>query len=405
MRQKETESVRVYKEMEKRRREYAKTLQKRNPLPQARTPADTPTTATVRRKETQAMSTGQNGRQQSVAVREAHPADTTLKANSQDLCLDSKKHSKISACTARSSGAQSSVAMKPAGKATGLKKDSVQESSGKASALREGAAAKRSGKSTASKQNGLDMGSLSESKHKAMPPEKKTGTTGQPIAFSHLMELATVNAEPKQDSKVKHKPLTESSAMSARANTLSREKDKPAVQTKKQDLGESVGASESGPSKKRALGKSTGALQSSSSSVKHHVTPTFKAPQSKEKTKMYSGREPSSKEHSSAVSAGAHQPKHHPTMKSLSFYHVKPDGSGGRPSSRPGHQRVSGSWLDQLGYSMAELQRKRKQQELEEFEDDDMYDDDDGFVVDDEVAEDVDVSATIKELFGYDRKK
>ena len=112
-----------------------------------------------------------------------------------------------------------------------------------------------------------------------------------------------------------------------------------------------------------------------------------------------------SNEHRRLAPKGAQQPKHHPSMKSVSFYQAKSGGSGSNSSSRPGHQRVSGSWLDQLGYSMAELQRKRQQQEMEDSEDDDTYDDDDGFVVDDEEAEDVDVASTIKEVFGYDRNK
>ena len=418
MRQKETESAKMYHEMEKRRKEYVKGLQRGNPPAQIRAPSDTPTTATVRRKTTQAMSTGQNGRQQSVAAKGTHTVHTSLKTNSQGL---DNKHSKKSA-TSGKSGTQGSVAMKTEGKASGPKKGKVYESSGKSIALREGATAKHSGKSAASNQNGQGMGGPSESKHKAKFPEKTVGSSGQPIAFSHLMKLATGNVEPKQDSKVKQKPPTESTVVSGKASTQSQNKDKPTVQTKKRDLGKSTGTSESGLSKKQALGKSTaasasgpskklglddssGTSQNRSSSAKHHVTPTFKVPQSKEKAGMRTGRGPSSKG-SSTVTTGVHQSSPHPSMKSLSFYHAKAAGAGGRPSPGLGHQRLSGSWLDQLGYSIAELQRKRKQQELDEFEEDeDMSDDDDGFVVDDEVVDDVDVSATIKELFGYDRKR
>ena len=420
MKQKETESMKMHNEMEKRRREYTKSLQRGNAPPQTRPPSGTPTTATVRSKTTQAVSTGQNGRQQSVAGRDAHAVQASLKTHSQGL--DNKKHSKKSA-TSSKSATQGSLAVKAGGKTSASKKGSVDESSGKSSALREGTTAKYSGKSTTSKVNGLGMGGPSESKHKAKLPEKTAGSTGQPIAFSHLMKLATGNVEHKQDDKVKHKPPpTESAAVSRKTSTPGRDKDKPTVQLKKRDLGKSAsvadnappkgqalgksaGISESGPSQKRDIGQPTGASQSRSSNTKHHVTPTFKAPQSKEKAKVGTGRDPSSKG-SSAVPTGTHQPKQHSTMKSLSFYHAKPGGTGGRVSPRLGHQRVSGSWLDQLGYTMAELQRKRKQQELVEFEDDDdMSDYDDGFVVDDEVAEDVDVSATIKELFGYDRKR
>lgn len=405
MRQKETESAKMYHEMEKRRKEYAKGVQRGNPPPQIRAPSDTPTTATVRRKTTQAMSTGHNGRQQSVAAKGTHTVHTSSQG-------PDNKHSKKSA-TSGNSGTQGSVAMKTEGKASGSKKETIYESSGKSTAWREGATEKHSGKSAASNQNGLGMGGPSESKHKAKFPEKTVGSSGQPIAFSHLMKLATGNVEEKQDSKVKRKPPTESTVVSGKASTQSQSKDKSTVQTKKRDLGKSTGTSESGLSKRQALGKSTGtsasgpskklglddSTQNRSSSAKHHVTPTFKVPQSKEKAGMHTGRGPSSK--------GSSQPRPHPSMKSLSFYHAKAAGTGGRPSPGLGHQRLSGSWLDQLGYSIAELQRKRKQQELDEFEDDDdMYDDDDGFVVDDEVAaEDVDVSATIKELFGYDRKR
>ena len=419
MRQKETESAKMYHEMEKRRKEYAaKGLQRGNPPPQLRAPSDTPTTVTARRKTTQAMSTGQNGRQQSVAAKGTHTVHTSLKTNSQG---PENKHSKKSA-TSGKSGTQGSVAMKTEGKASGSKKEKAYESSGKSIALREGATAKSSGKSAASNQNGQAMGGPSESKHKAKFPEKTVGSSGQPIAFSRLMKLATGNVEQKQDSKVKRKPPTDSTVVSGKPSTQSRSKDKPTAQTKKRDLGKSASTSESALSKKQALGKSTAASasgpskklalddsteasQNRSSSAKHHVTPTFKVPQSKEKASMHTGRGPSSK-HRSTVTTGVRQPRPHPSMKSLSFYDAKAAGTGGRPSPGLGHQRLSGSWLDQLGYSIAELQRKRKQQELDELEEDeDMSDDDDGFVVDDEVAEDVDVSATIKELFGYDRKR